>query len=216
MTWQEILSFEEFTDATVYFFMAATGTVLFMIRLIMMLAFGMDDHADFDVGGGDVDVDVDVDGGDIDVDGGDAASGMHVHDSGFSLFSMMSILAFMMGAGWVGVACRTTLDLGPVSTAAASSAFGFGLMFFSAFGMYQMKKFNAAGSYDVRNCVGNLGQVYLRIPEKGKGRGQVQINVDGTKKILAAVSSGDQIESFATVKVLDILEGETVIVEKHA
>jgi hypothetical protein len=200
MTWKEILSFEQFTDATVYFFMAAMGTVLFSIRLVMMMAFGLDDA------GGDFDMDADV----------DAGGAMDIHDSGFGLFSMISILAFMMGAGWVGVACRTTLDLGPISTAMASSGFGFSLMFGSAFGMYQMKKFNAQGKYDVKNCIGNLGQVYLRIPERGKGHGEVQISVDGRSMMVKAVSSGDEIESFVTVKVLEIQQGsDTLIVEKH-
>ena len=48
--------FSTFSDATLYFSMAVVGTLLFSIRIIMMLFFGLDD-------GGDFDVDVDMDTG---------------------------------------------------------------------------------------------------------------------------------------------------------
>ena len=128
----------------------------------------------------DIDVDVDLD---IDMDV-DAGGGLETHGGGFSLLSMFSLLSFMMGAGWMGLACRIEWDLGPLPSAGASGGFGFFLMFLSSFGMYQMKKLNQIGKYDVRTCIGEMGQVYLRIPAKGQGRGQIQINVGGSRKIL--------------------------------
>jgi hypothetical protein len=196
-TWTELVNFEKFSDATVYFSMASLGSVLFALKMIAMMLGG-----DIE-GGGDFDLDADADGG------------LDDHGTGFSLFSLLSILAFMMGAGWMGVACRVEWEIGPLATAAASGGFGFFLMLISSFGMFSMRKMNESGSYDVNTCVGEVGRVYLKIPAKGSGQGQVEVNVEGRKKILRAVSSGEEIESFASVKVTGIHTGETVIVEKY-
>lgn len=188
--------FSTFSDKTLYFSMAVVGTLLFSLRIVMMLFFGMD-------GGGDFDVDVDMDGG-----------GFEGHMGDFTLFSMVSVLSFMMGAGWLGLACRVEWGVGPVMSAIYASLFGFGLMVFSSFALFQMRKLNESGGYDVHHCVGELGRVYLTLPAQGEGRGQVQITVDGRQKVLEAVSTGEKIESFATVKVVAIQGAETLQVER--
>lgn len=188
--------FETFSDKTIYFSMAAIGTVLFGIRLLLMLVFGLDD-------GGDFEVDVDVDGGGIEAHGGD-----------FSLFSSISILSFMMGAGWLGLTARIEWGVAPVPTAIYAALFGFALMLFSSFMVWQMRKLSSAGGYDVKTCVGKIGRVYLTIPAKGQGRGQVQITVSGGQRVMDAVSTGDEIESFVAVRVVDVQETETLIVER--
>jgi len=188
--------FSTLSDSTIYFCMGAVGTILFLIRLIMMLIGGVGGDGDFDM---QIDADGHFDG---------------AEHGGFSLFSMFSILSFMMGAGWMGLACRHEWELGAFVSAACASLFGFSLLLLSSFGMYQMRKLNEVGSYDVQDCVGEVGRVYLTIPAKGQGRGEIQITFKGRQKKFSAVSSGEEIESFAAVKVLGIEEGETVIVEK--
>ena len=195
-TWIDEL-FSTFSDATLYFSMAVVGTLLFSIRIVMMLFFGMDD-------GGDFDVDVDMDGG-----------GFEGHMGDFSLFSMVSVLSFMMGAGWLGLACRLDWGVGPVMSAIYASLFGFGLMLMSSFALWQMRKLNEPGGYDVQTCLDKTGRVYLKIPAKGSGRGQVQMTVDGRQKVMEAVSTGEEIESFATIKVIGIQGEETLVVERQ-
>ena len=194
-TWMDDI-FAVFSDKTIYFSMAAVGTLLFTLRLVLMLIGGMDAGGDFDTG-------IDADAGGADLHGGD-----------FSLFSMVSILAFLMGAGWLGLTCRLEWDVGPVLSAIYASLFGFGLMLLSSFALWQMRRLSESGRYDLQNCVGHTGRVYLRIPERGQGRGQVQITVDGTQKVVDAVSTGEAIESFATVRVTAVEEGETLLVER--
>ena len=181
-------------DSVVYFFMGATGTLLFVVRLAMMLLFGGDDAGDFDM---------------------DADGDIVAHGGGFTLFSMLSILSFTMGAGWLGLACRMEWGLGPFVSALCAAGFGFALMLFSSFGMYQMRKLNEEGGYNLRHCIGHIGQVYLKVPQKGEGRGQVQITVDGRRKVLPAVSTGEQIESFVAVKVVEVQEQHVLIVERQ-
>jgi len=186
--------FSSTTDTAVYFPMGAVGSVLFLLKMILMMAFGLDADMDFDV----------------DADGDGA---FDAHGTDFSLFSILSILSFLMGAGWMGFACRWEWQMGAVVSAMCASAFGFGLMLFSSLGMWQMKKMNEVGRYDVRNTVGRIGRVYLKIPARGQGRGQIQIDVDGRHKVVSAISTGPEIASYAAVKVMDVQEGETVIVE---
>ena len=123
-------------------------------------------------------------------------------------------MCFLMGAGWMGLACRLEWELGKVISALIASRFGFSLMAFSSFGLYQMKKLTQSSVYDPRTAIGNLGRVYLTIPEKGEGTGQVEINVGGRRSVVTARSSGDKIESFQSVKVLDVADDNVLIVEE--
>ena len=137
--------FNEFSDSTVYFVMGSIGTALFLIKTILML-----------IGGdGDSDFDLDVDG-----DGG-----IEVHGGGFSLFSLLSILAFMMGAGWMGLLCRQDFELGSALSALIACAFGFALMLFASLGMLAMTRLQQSGKYDIANSLGKIAKVYLTIPE---------------------------------------------------
>jgi hypothetical protein len=177
-------------DTTVYLVMGSVGSVLFLIKVVMTLFAGVDDGADFDTDGG-----------------------FDAHGADFHFFSLLSILSFMMGAGWMGLACRQEWGFASLPAAMIASAFGFGLMLLSSAGMYQMRKLSEEGSYNLEHCIGKTGRVYLKIPAKGKGMGQIQIAVDGRHKTLAAVSANREIESFATVKVVGLQDDQTLIVE---
>jgi len=183
--------FAEFTDSTVYFTMAMVGTLFFLLRMFTLLFGG-------------------ADGGDFDLDHSDGVEG---HHGGFSFFSLLSILSFLMGAGWLGLACRREWGLTAPLSALCASGFGFLLMTISSVGIYQMRKMNQAGSYDVKTCVGSIGRIYLKVPAKGQGRGQIEITVDGRRKVLPAISASTEIASFAAARVVGVQEDETLIVE---
>lgn len=187
--WKELV--ERGYDAAGYGFMAIVATTLFLLRLGFAL-FGGD--------AGDGDFDTDFEGG----------SGS---DASFTLFSALSILAFFMGAGWMGLAARLEWDLSrPVSSLLAV---GFGiLMMLAASGMmWGVRRLNSESSYDLRTAVGHVGRVYLTIPEKGAGGGQVEVAVSGSRKVLAAVSDSGRIEAFQDVKVVAVRDDGTLIVE---
>ena len=99
--------FSSFSDATVYMVMGAVGSLLFAIKLVLTLVMGMNGDADFGV--------------ETDVDGD-----LEAHGTGFSLFSLLSILSFMMGAGWMGLACRVEWGLNSLFSAMIAAGFGFG------------------------------------------------------------------------------------------
>ena len=192
MNWRDLMDFGNLSDVTFYFLMAAIGTLLFLLRLVLTIFAGVDGDVDFD---------------------GDIEGGLEAHGADFSLFSLLSIVSFIMGAGWMGLACRVQWGMGSMPTFFAACGFGLFLMLISSFGMWQMRRMNVAGGYDPKNAVGRTARVYLRIPAKGEGQGQVQVDLDGSQRVMHAVSKGPAIESFATVTILDVRDGETFIVE---
>ena len=183
--------FQEITDSSVYFLLAVIGTGLFALRMLLML-IGGDGGVDFDT---------------------DAVDGLDAHDTGLPFLSLLSILSFMMGTGWMGLAARREWELGGVLTALIASAFGFFLMFLLAAGLASLRRLNSEPKYDVASSIGAIGRVYLKVPPQGEGRGQIEVTVDGRRKVLPAISNGGELASFAAARVVGVQEGETVIIE---
>jgi hypothetical protein len=174
-------------DAVTYFLMAAVGTVLFLLRLVVGLFGG--DTGDFD---------------------SDIAHGGT--DGSFNLFSLLSVLAFIMGTGWMGLAARIDWGLGrPVAVVLAVS-FGAAMMFLAAGLMYMTRKLNREVTYDVKTAIGRTARAYMRVPAKGAGQGKVQVSVSGRLMTIDAVSVGPAIPEFADVKVMDVRDDQTLIV----
>ena len=184
--WSELLSFG--TDAAFYFVMAVAGTLLFLLRLGLTAI------------GGDADGDLDMDAG------GDS-------DASFSFFSVLSVLAFFMGAGWMGLACRVDWGLGSLATAFMAGGFGLAMMGFASVLMAGTRRLNTTIEYKAESAVGATARVYLSIPEKGEGHGQIEVSVSGRRKIMEAVSNGPAIKAFADVTVVDVRDDDMFIVE---
>jgi hypothetical protein len=174
-------------DAVVFFFMATVGTLLFMIRLALAMFTG-----------GDTDFDSSLDGGDA--------------DTSFTFFSLLSILGFFMGAGWMGLACRFDFEMSGPLSAVTSAGFGFAMMILASALTYATRRLNRTIDYDVNTAVGRTGRVYLRIPERGTGHGQVQVTVSGRLKIMRALSTGPAMEAFSDVVVESVDDDGTLVV----
>ena len=190
--WPEFEFLEKSADVAVYFWIGAVSSGLFLIKLLLTL-IGGDDPGDFDIGD----------------DIGDIGS-----DASFTAFSLLSILAFFMGAGWMGVACRLDWDLGSTVSLLISTGSGMCMMFLSSGLMFYVKRFNREVRYEPKTCVGKTALVYLTIPSKGNGRGQVRIDVSGRKKILSAqTNSSEKLKAFSAIKVVEVLDDNTLVVE---
>ncbi len=188
----EILNFEKYGDATVYFIMGLTATIIFMIRLGIALFFG-DDGGDFelDEGGGLADA----------------------SDASFQLFSLLSVTAFFMGTGWMGLACRYDWGLGGGVSLAIAVGFGMFMMALAAYLMKWVHSLSEEKSYDTTTAVGTSARVYLTVPAKGQGEGQIEVNVSGRRKVMRAVSAGDELAAFTSVTVIAAQNDETLVVE---
>jgi hypothetical protein len=187
LNWSNALSFG--VDVVVYLIMALVGTTFFALRLVLALFFG-----------GDTDVDGDL---------GDVGHG----DSAFSMFSLLSILAFFMGAGWMGLTCRIDWGLSSMVSAMAATGFGAVLMMMAAGLMALTRSLNQVVEYDLETAVGHIASVYMSIPQRGDGRGKIKVNVSGRLKMMDAISNGPAIAEFKSVKVLSVRDDGTFIVE---
>ena len=176
-------------DVVIYFWMAVVATLLFVLRLAFSMLLGGD-------GGMDMDMDVDVD-----------STGV------FGYFSVLSILAFFMGAGWMGLGCRIEYQLGKLPTAALSVGTGVGMMLLASLLMVMTRRLHAESHYDVATAVGRTGRGYLTVPAKGAGRGPGQVPVSGRRLVLAATSTGPKLEAFTDVTVISADEDGTLVVE---
>ena len=175
-------------DAVTYSAMAAIGTILFLLRLVAGLFGG--------------------DGGDFDTDGGfDAGT-----DASFTMFSLLSVMAFIMGTGWMGLACRIDWGLSRAPSVFISVGFGVFMMALASGLMYMTRKLNRNIEVDPRTAIGNTGRAYINIPAKGKGKGKVEVSVSGRLKVVDAVSSGDAIKAFTDVTVIEARDDGTLIV----
>ncbi|MGB0767874.1 MAG: hypothetical protein ACPGYV_09195 [Phycisphaeraceae bacterium] len=174
-------------DTAVYAGMALLGTALFLVRMLLM----------FVVGGLDGGVEFDVE--DIE------------HGTGFSLISLQSIIGFFMGAGWAGLAARLEWGLDTPISAAIAGGFGFVLMVLSALMMFAALKLKHEVKYEMNDAAGKIGTVYMTIPEKGAGTGQVRVSISGRQMTVDAVSSGEKIDAFTAVRI-DEVRGDNVLV----
>lgn len=174
-------------DVAAYVVMALVGTTFFVMRLLFALFFGGD--TDFDAGLHDI-----------------------ATDASFSFFSLLSILAFFMGAGWMGLACRVDWDLGSFASAAAAAGFGFAMMLLASGLMMYARRLGRTIEYDLQTAVGRTARVYMSVPAKGSGRGQVEVDVSGRRKVIDAVSTGGKLNQFTSVRVASVRDDGTLVV----
>lgn len=172
-----------------YWVLALAGTILFVIKVLLVLFGG-------DAGGGDAD-----------------AGDTHADSTGvFAIFSLQSVLAFFMGAGWMGLACLKEWETSKVTAFLAAIGFGVALMALNAALMFGINKLNAEPVVDLREAIGHIAKVYLVIPARGEGTGQVEVTVSERRQIYRAVSEEGSIPSEALVKVIDVKDGQILVV----
>lgn len=184
-TWFESLE----TLQQVFWGCAVAGSVFFLIQAVLTL-IGMDS----------ADVDVDIPDGDT------------LDFGGLSLFSIRNLVNFIVGFGWGGVSFYPSIS-SPLLLVLAATVCGvlFVLMFFFIY--KQTRKLESNGAFDINDCVGKVADVYLRIPAKGEGRGKIQISVNGSVHEIDAFSNGDAIGTGKKIRVVEVCDASTVIVE---
>lgn len=178
----------------IYLVIAISSTVLFLIKFVIMLING--DHSS-------IDVDADLDSGDIHVSS----------DSAFVLFSVESILSFLMGFGWSGLTTRNEWHLPGFLSVPIAFIIGILMMLFIAFLMMQVKKLGKTTKFDIYDCIGKTGDAYTEL--KKDKVGQVKIVASNKLRFLNAVNrTKDKINAFSSIIVTDI-EDNNLIVEEY-
>ena len=204
---------------------AVPATLILIIQIILMLiglgdsggginpsdTSGLDmpegfDGADgFDVADG---VDTDV----SDLSGHDISSPADIAD--FRLLSVQSVIAFLCIFGWSGIAALSC-GVPAWGAIAIGVVLGFGAMFLVAKIIQWSSKLAQNGNFNVKNLLGESGTVYIPIPPKGEGTGK--INISCGERFLEFDAVTEEEKTLATgsaVRVVDIISGSTLVVEK--
>ena len=173
------------------------ASLIFLIQSILTFV-GADADSDFDV-----DVDTSMDGSDLsNIEGGS------------NLYTFRNFVNFFLGFGWTAIILQPSVK----STAVLviiSVLVGIALV---ALVMYMFKwlySMQQSGNINVyKSAVGCQGNCYLRSPAERAGEGKVQITIQGAVREYNAVTDGDEIKTGASVKVLEAVDGNTLLVEE--
>jgi hypothetical protein len=129
------------------------------------------------------------------------------------IFSIRTIGAFFAGFGWAGAAMLQ----GGHSTGAATFVATLSGSAFLGVVIYLMSYLHSLrqeGTLNYSNAIGNVGNVYLPIPPKRKGMGQVEVMVQGRLRIVQALSDSDKkIGNRVAVRVTDTIDEQTILVK---
>ena len=175
-----------------------TATLIFIIQTVMTFLGADADSTDFDM-----DVDTSMDGSDL--------SNI---DSGANLYTFRNFVNFFLGFGWTAIILQPSVKSTAVLVIIAVLV-GIALV---ALVMYMFKwlySMQQSGNINVyKSAVGCQGKCYLRIPGERGGEGKVQITIQGAVREYNAVTDGDEIKTGTAVKVLEAIDGNTLLVEE--
>jgi hypothetical protein len=175
----------------IYWAVALIGSIIFLILLVFTLIGG-----DSDAFEGDVDLEVEADGG-----------------IGFQFLSFKNLMGFLTLFGWSGLACIEA-GLSKGTTVFISSLCGILMMLAMAALFYYLSKLQSSGTLNLKNAMGQIGEVYLTVGAKRSKIGKLSITVQGTLRELEALTDeGVDLVQGNVVRVKDITENGILIVE---
>lgn len=177
----------------IYWGVAIFASLVFVIQIVLTFA-GMGDTD----GGMDADV---ADGNTMDTGGA------------IQLFTVRNFINFLLGVGWGGVCFWDTIS-NPMLLLCVALVIGVLFVGVFLFMFRKLKRLEHTASYNLQDAVGQIADVYLRIPAERGGEGKVQAAFSGSVQELSAITDGEQIPSGAKVRVLGVVGDHTLLVEK--
>ena len=188
----------------VYWVIALITSLIFLIQMVLTF-----------IGIGDADTDVDF-GGDADLGGDAGFSDGDTLDTGgaMQLFTIRNFINFLLGLGWSGV-CLYSVIPNTIVLLLVSILVGVLFVYIFLIIYRQLRKLERNGAYHIDDCVGQTVDVYLTIPSNRSGMGKVQISFSGSVQELSALTDSDTpLRSGSKVRVTEVIDGTTVLVEK--
>jgi membrane protein implicated in regulation of membrane protease activity len=144
---------------------------------------------------------------DFDADGAEVGSG---------IITLRSLTGFFGGFGWTAVLMIESGFSPGISTLAGVLA-GLVLMLSFAYLMRLLYSLRESGNVQLETAVGKTGTVYVSIPADSASVGQIQIMVQGRLQVVPATThSGERIPSGGQVRIIDLIDGMTLLVEPVA
>ncbi len=127
---------------------------------------------------------------------------------GINLFTIKNLMGFLTGFGWTGVCFWDSV---PSRTALILLALAGGslIVVIFVFIYKQARKLEHNGAFSIEATRDKVADVYLRIPEGG--RGKIQISINGSVQEIDAISDSiAEIRTGSKVRVTDVIDHETV------
>jgi len=189
----------------IFYAIGMFSTAVLGVQTILAL-FGLGDHHDLPDMGADLDGHGDVPNFDTD----HPAVGHELGDDRLNVLSIRTVIAFLVGFGWIGAACLSS-GFGLFLTLLIAGAVGLAMMF-TVFGIMRLFwNMREDGSLDYHNAIGEIATVYLPIPGNGEGPGQVEVMIQGRLQVVQAFTSRpDRIDNRAKVLVIDLNEDNSL------
>ena len=132
---------------------------------------------------------------------------------GLGLLSFRSVTGFFGGLGWIGLLALRGGWSVPLATLVGSAAGGI-LMLSVAMLMRFLYSLRESGTLDYKNAIGQIATVYISVPARQQGTGQVRVQVQGRLTVVAAQTrAAESISSQRRVKVVDLVDQRTLLVE---
>ena len=175
-----------------------TASLIFIIQTVMTFLGADADSTDFDV-----DVDTSMDGSDLsNIEGGS------------NLYTFRNFVNFFLGFGWTAILLQPSVKSTALLVIIAVLV-GVALVVAVMYLFKWLNSMQQSGNINVyKSAVGCQGKCYLRIPAERSGEGKVQITIQGAVREYNAVTDGDQIKTGASVKVLEAVDANTLLVEE--
>lgn len=128
-------------------------------------------------------------------------------------FSLQSISAFATGFGWAGLIALHVLNLPLLLALPIATASGLALAYAVIRIFRSLRRLEADGTIHKGSLIGLEGDVYIGIPERGKGSGQVRVVVGSVAKMIQAVSRDSPIPTGSRVLILDQQPDNALLVQ---
>ncbi|MDW7651560.1 MAG: hypothetical protein SCM57_09545 [Bacillota bacterium] len=180
----------------IFWYFAIPFTLIFVLRLLASLT-----------GFGDSDEDMDS------FDGGDMGEGSNFLED-FRLFTLQNFIIFFTGFGWAGI-YGAHRNFGQILTILFASVIGVFLMFTVAAMFYSVNKLAESGNINLNNAVNSTGRVYIPIPGHKASTGQIQIAIQGSLREVQAITEGKALPTGTSVRVIGVVDHDTLLVEKY-
>ncbi len=177
-----------------FWYIAIPVSLFFIIQTIMIFV-GADssDAADLDF-----DADFDTDLGET--------------EAPFQLFSIRNLVNFLLGFSWMGISFYSTIT-NKYLLILASLAVGMLFVYVFFLVVMQVQKLAEDNSFKFTDTLDKTAEVYLAIPENKTGKGKITLSVNGSYRELDAITENDKIPTGEKVKIVDIINKNTLVVE---
>ena len=170
------------------------ASVIFVIQSILtFVGADADSSMDFDT-------DVDTDLSNIEL--------------GSNLYTFRNFVNFFLGFGWTAILLQSKISSTPLLLLVAFLV-GVALVAAVMWMFKWLSSMQQSGNINVYNAaVGCQGKTYLTIPGARAGEGKVQITIQGAVREYNAVTDGDTIPTGTPIKVAEVINANTLLVEE--